>query len=284
MAVNNRAILNVCSSDRNTTIYPNDNSFRVALSAPLYSIVRAKLVSAEIPNTEYSVSTSNNKLYFYDSNVGGGTVVLIATVTPGSYTGATMAAALDTAIEGAVRADTGLSAGLSGLYAVTFDVDTMKLTITRSGGPTFTPITTSMIAGSPLAVVSLPTLGTVGGPNNILSAIGFESNEEDAAAATTGDAVVKLGGENFCYLCIPGLAAMTTTDGIPNIFAKLILDVPPGFICFDKFISNPIEFAHPMPILKELDVKFVKRNGSLYDFQGCAPSFAIEFEVNRKCP
>lgn len=87
---------------------------------------------------------------------------------------------------------------------------------------------------------------------------------------------INLQGEDYCFLTCPQLDTMLNTGSVKNIFARISLDQPPGYVCF-KFLSNPKHFnTIPLDKLSELDFSITNYNGSLYDFNDLDFSFTLE--------
>jgi hypothetical protein len=263
-----KTMLCIQSSDRNQTLYgdptassntltritrtyTNDNQF-TAYFPTLYNVRHVKLVSAEIPQTEYIISTanSNNTVAFTDTQ-GSHT----ATIPNGSYTGASLASALGTAMT--------LASGGAALYSVSFDEDTALLTITLSG-----------IAGEfTLLTSNGASFWYNGGFDNFVTGV----NSTSSSQILTGTGIVRLSGENFIYLCIAGLGRMKSTDGVANIFAKLMFAGDAGSIIFNTFVSEDVIYPAPgLTKLGSLDISMFKRNSVLYNFQRVPWSITLE--------
>lgn len=87
---------------------------------------------------------------------------------------------------------------------------------------------------------------------------------------------INLQGEDYCFLTCPQLDTMLNTGSVKNIFARISLDQPPGYVCF-KFLSNPKHFnTIPLDKLSDLDFSITNYNGSLYDFNDLDFSFTLE--------
>jgi hypothetical protein len=64
--------------------YPNSNSYTISLGKTYHDVVSARLVSLEIPNSDYPIrSNTNNKLYWND--IDDGDYLYSITVPPGTY-------------------------------------------------------------------------------------------------------------------------------------------------------------------------------------------------------
>lgn len=87
---------------------------------------------------------------------------------------------------------------------------------------------------------------------------------------------INLQGENYCFLTCPQLNTMLNTGKVTNIFSRLSLNKPPGYICFD-FLSNPKQFnTIPLTKLSTLDFSVVTYDNILFDFQDLDFSFCLE--------
>lgn len=87
---------------------------------------------------------------------------------------------------------------------------------------------------------------------------------------------INLQGEDYCFLTCPQLDTMLNTGNVKNIFARISLDQPPGYVCF-KFLSNPKHFnTIPLDKLTDLDFSITYYDGTLYDFNDLDFSFTLE--------
>ncbi len=87
---------------------------------------------------------------------------------------------------------------------------------------------------------------------------------------------INLQGEDYCFITCPQLDTMLNTGNVKNIFSRISLDQPPGYVCF-QYLSNPKQF-HTIPLdkLEELEFSVVYQNGTLYDFNDLDFSFTLE--------
>jgi hypothetical protein len=265
-----RTILSIHSTDRNSrfmggpsggsattqinNIFADDNSFKARFPT-IHQIKRIRLVSTEVPQTEYVISAENkNNMLDWSEETTPGTYSV--TIPDGNYTGTTLAekiAALMTASDS------------SQTYAGTFNQDTAQISITEGGGAQWTLLISS---GDNAA-------------SGIYYEAGFDSTTDvvsSAAGVVTSDAIVRLAGENFIYLCINGIGVLKTTDGVGSVFAKLLFAGDPGSIVFNTYVSQETYYAQALQKLGELDISFRKRDGSLYDFKKVPVSFTLEIE------
>ena len=87
---------------------------------------------------------------------------------------------------------------------------------------------------------------------------------------------INLQGEDYCFITCPQLNTMLNTGSVSNIFARISLDQPPGYVCF-KYLSNPKHFnIVPLDTLSELEFSIVNYNSSLYEFNDLDFSFTLE--------
>jgi hypothetical protein len=129
--------------------------FQIQLRRPL----RAKevaLLQANIPNTVYNVSSSNNLIRFNDGSAR------IATVAPGIYTAFSLKGAVETAF---------VASGTSLTFTFTYVPSTLKVTIAATG---------------PFSLSFLDTT------NSMANILGFEDSNTASAASHSGTKVVNL--------------------------------------------------------------------------------------------
>jgi|GEM_PF-3999804 len=230
------------------------------------NIVQMELLSAEIPNSEHTINVTNNLIEFKHANSGGFPLPLTATLTPGSYTGPEIANEINLQMNAAMGAAIGVEVN------VNFNSITKLLTITGVTGNIellFGPL-------NPDTLASNPSFG-----NAPTRQLGFLKVNTAAAASATSNSIIDLSGEDYIYMQITFPSNLTnviqTTNNIPNVFAKIILNVPPDTVSFYSYVSNPLKFKPSYPRIRRLGFKFVKHDGTLYDFNGRRHSFTIEY-------
>ena len=132
-------------------------------------IMAIKIISAEIPNVWDVINTNNNTLVYTYNGVA--TTITIAT---GTFTGAQIATALQTAISA-------VTAG----FTVTYDSTLLKFTFTQT------------VAALPWTV-SFPTI------NSLYSIVGFLAGSSQggtgAGTSTISSIVAQVNGPNYLYL------------------------------------------------------------------------------------
>ncbi len=89
---------------------------------------------------------------------------------------------------------------------------------------------------------------------------------------------VRLDGDNYAFMCIPGLNSdsITTTGPVRDIFAKIFITLNPGLMIFDAFDSSPIDFFKPVPRLDELRFTIRSPDDDIITFNGLDYSFGLE--------
>ena len=134
-------LLEVDSSQRDLTLYPNSNNYSVTINRPIYNVSNIKLVAARIPLTQWTIDEFNDT-FTYDIGAGDVTV----TLTKQDYiSGAALAAELATQLT---------AASITAVY----NTGTENITFTHGSG---TPFSFTMGTNSPAAVLGLlPTTVT----------------------------------------------------------------------------------------------------------------------------
>lgn len=89
---------------------------------------------------------------------------------------------------------------------------------------------------------------------------------------------VKLDGDNYAFMCIPGLNSdsIATSGKVRDIFSKLFITLNPGLVIFDAFDSSPLDFFTPVPKLDELRFTIRSPNDTVITFNGLDYSFGLE--------
>ena len=248
----NRHVICVDSRNRenfaNTT--PSNYEFRTPI---LQNVKQVRLITAEIPNTEYIFNATNNIIDFNDI---AGLGIVSATITPGTYTANNLANEINTQMNAA------LGVGMGIIFTVTYLTDQQHFQIDRVDGNTFTLL---WATGANTLVNAHYELGF----ENTDSAIGITSDESDL--------VVKLSGENFVYLCLKDMGTLFTGENnVQDAFAKIIFNVPPRAYSFDSFSENARIYSTPLARIDRLYIKFNKYDGVQYDFNTVEHSFSLE--------
>lgn len=254
-----RYVLAVDSRNRIDPAYTTPSQYKISFP-PLKNVKMARLLSTEVPNSEYVLHSRNCLLYLWD---GLNTTEHKITLTPGTYTATEMANELNKQLNAALNAPFGA------IFQVTYMTMTVKFRIDRVDGQRF-------------------ELRFAQRDNTAATVLGFDSKADALAVQYTNAAgvvcfytqsttVANLAGENFIYLCIKGMPTLNTTELVQDVFAKIILNVPARATCFDSFVSNAFIYPQPQGFLSQLDISFVRHDGQLFDFNTIEHSFTMEF-------
>jgi hypothetical protein len=79
----------------------------------------------------------------------------------------------------------------------------------------------------------------------------------------------------YMYMYLNDFEGVISNTNLPNPFAKIILSGNSGEVMFDTFINSPLEFDIPIPILNELNIKFLYQDGSKPTFLTFNHSFTL---------
>ncbi len=248
-----RIVLTVDSRSRDNLATTTASDYYIHFPA-MRQVISANLIGVEIPNSQYVINATNNSIDFND--VGGGTGIHTATVTPGSYSALTLATEIDLEMNAAL----GLAPGTN--FTVTYLTSLQKMRITRILNGNFS-----------LLWFTGPNAAT-----SLAKKLGFTSDKINVASATS-DQIINLAGENFVFLTIEKFGSIRSTETIQDIFGKIVWNIPPKFICYQGFVANPILFPEPINNLDRFHVRFRQQDGSLYDFNGIDHSFSVEFYI-----
>lgn len=94
-----------------------------------------------------------------------------------------------------------------------------------------------------------------------------------------------LAGDNYVYLTSPQLESLSTTSTVKGVFAKLLLDAPPGAILFNSFVTSAKVFDEaPLPVLEYFDLNVIDLNGSYFDFNNIDWSASFEITYASQTP
>jgi hypothetical protein len=89
--------------------------------------------------------------------------------------------------------------------------------------------------------------------------------------------LLNFNGENYIFLTINYIFKDSIdTNGIINIFAKLLLSGNLDYVIYNDFIQIGEEFLEPINSLSEIEFSFYTVDGNLFDFNNINVSFTIE--------
>jgi hypothetical protein len=114
---------------------------------------------------------------------------------------------------------------------------------------------------------------------SISSAIhGFSGSHSNTDADGNILKPLSLAGENYVFLCIAGLGNVVNTGTVDNIFAKILLNRPPGEILFNSYVPGPgaVFDDGPLPEITSLSILMKTHADAPFIFHGTDFSFTLE--------
>ena len=251
-----RSVLAIDSRSRENADLTTPSKYRINFP-PIRNVKMIRLLSTEIPNSEYTINDHNHMLFLWDSVTNTEHDV---TLSNGSYTATEIANELNKQLNAALGVPFGT------IFQVTVMPMTSKLRIERVDKPKTFQLRFSGKTGT-----AAEPLGFDPKSDSVMVVDAFSGNQY-----TQSNSVVNLSGENFVFLCIKGLPTVTTTERINDVFAKIIYNVGPANIAFDSFVSNAFIYPEPQAQISQLEVSFVRSDGFLVDFNDSDHSFTLE--------
>jgi len=197
--------------------------------------VSVSVESFQMFSLQYPIRSPYNALMFMEN--GSSTVVTVS-VTPGSYSGSSLAAALQTQI----------NAYASNTYTVTFNITYQTISIA-------TPI--------PNTIAILP----YSSGSTLNNAIGFTSNHTNFLSAQTSDAVVNIAGELYCDVELRNFPnGNVISSYVSNsIFHRIPVDVGYGsLISFQNTLTNSSTVVSN-EMLQQIQIRILNPDKSVYE-------------------
>lgn len=177
---NQRTLINIDSRDRDKTIYPFHNHYKVSLGRPFYNVKKIIMRSSEFPNTEQLIrdtplNKANNKIYWRNA---GTSTIYTASIPPGNYRPSSLQTQIQVSMNQVRRiipSEDPLDADTFTFHEFTVSIDTVSdicsfssLSSRQVAGPFFTT------AGSSAIIVKIDSHGFLDGQLiNISGAISF---------------------------------------------------------------------------------------------------------------
>jgi len=94
---------------------------------------------------------------------------------------------------------------------------------------------------------------------------------------TISNTLLNFNGDNYIFLTINYIFKDSIdTNGIKNIFAKLLLSGNLDYVIYNDFIQIGEDFLEPIGSLSEIEFSFYTVDGNLFDFNNINVSFTIE--------
>lgn len=269
------------SENRDTSLYPNGNSYTLHLTTPIKHVKRVELLHASIPNTLFNLTDGTGVIGLSNAITPHTTQPLLTyfSIPKGFYS----APAIANEISNAVSNNTNISMAYivaEGKFMFSRDDDTpftlwsntaeLSHLLGFNSSNTQTLINSSNVAVStgldiPLYSDNLQYVGKDFiksdhvanlAPNEgvFLDILEFRSNSNEDAVALDGGQLGTYSGQN-----------------ISRSFGLIPMDVSSGAIKrFDKNSDYDfaIDYPHPIDSLSRLTVRWVDKNGQLLDFNG----------------
>jgi hypothetical protein len=108
---------------------------------------------------------------------------------------------------------------------------------------------------------------------------GMDYKQTNTIDGETLNKSVSLEGENYVFMVVPTLneGTLTSSSGLENIFAKILLSEPPNTLMFNTFLSNAKVYEEtPLSSLNELEFMIKNNDGTMYNFNEIDYSFSLE--------
>ena len=284
----------VSSFNRDTTLFPNGNSYTLFLSESIKKIKKVELVFASIPNTILNLTNGSNVIAFSNANVKQVDLANLTTFSlPIGFYGAS---GLATEITNATSNNTGMT--------VSYLQNEGKFLFSRSiaaDGPFTMYIATAEMA----ALLGFPAsaAGTLLQSSNVATEtdLNLPLYSDNTAYRGTefikSQIVVSMNPAEGVFLDIPELRTICNTnadklvgsDGtssgqnISRSFGLIPMDVVSGSVKRFKKSSDydiVVEFPYPIQSLDRLTINWVDIYGQLINFNGLnANSCLLRFHV-----
>ena len=268
----------VSSENRDKTLFPYGNSYVLHLTTPVKQIMRAELVHASVPNTQYNITNGSNIITL--SNTIGSDVTF--SIPEGFYGGTSLATELTNAVSNSTAITVSyLQNEGKFLFARTGNTFTLSTTIPDIlGHPPSDSSNVSVQVGPVIPLYSdntryrgkefIKSSRVANLPPN--EGIFLDVSElrsvfnEDAKASTTQNFY---SGQNMSRSF--GLIPMDVVSGNVKRFKKM------------NDFNLTIDYKYPIQKLDRLTVRYVDRNGQLINFNGAEDnSFILRLHTLRK--
>lgn len=229
-------ILVLDSRDRINKQITESNSCTLRIEPAIGGFDKIELLSFSVPNIQYNIDNSNNKVYFTD-----GVTDWTATLTSAAYNYITLPIALKDVMD-----------TISGLtFTVTYDESTFKITIAVSSG----------------------TFGFTFGTNTTDSAaavLGFFEADTALAASHTSDNSLNLSLPPYFYIYSPELGRHVSSSGRDD-FGTWIVPNPGNsgdIVNFTMFSQYQLLESFQHTSLSSVSFMLKNRGGELLDVRG----------------
>jgi hypothetical protein len=272
-----RHFINIDSRQRSINKYPNSNNFVIDLVDKYYNVIYCKLLTAEVPNTDFNINEYNNRITLVDNGVTYNLALPI-----GDYDDARLLTELATLFN---------TSGASNTY--TFTLVDQRLRISATGG--VLPFQLLFATGPYSDRIADAGYGTTMVVRGTDARIVMGFNIEDYTSGP-GDPSILLSPNKIDINCPSYIMLdlgrdfmkVEAIDGVTrDKFYKIQLDVPCNdrvFLTENKAEKRVKVFDPPIPVVNKLNVKYYTYYGPLFNFRGYENSFTLEIGtlVNQK--
>lgn len=232
---------------------------------------------------QYVVISGTNSVPDVSTNVFGDSKYYVNVIDPYSFT-------IDTGFNLTVN-------GTSGLIGRELKISTHGVMASSPGGDSFAGIPLTSVNGKYhkidriineneylITLIDFATKTYSGGGNQITVSSerhgfrNFQSNTYTGEETGKLYRSISLEGENFIFLISNNLQTVYSpgNEKIGDIFAKILLNEPPGLMMFDSFISAPKDFSPPLAVFKDIEIYMKRRDGYLFNFNNINYSISLE--------
>ena len=279
----------------------NPNEYIFPLNEVLNNVKSVRLLSSEIPNTIRSVFFGNNFILLdvRDRKTGKhipvkfGDPFFLFQIPEGNYSLAELARTMENITNREIQER---SVGMyENLFSINFDINTgfFEIMINDPPGEDFVFHWKFFFDRSNLFRMLFYMLGfrlpwriNPDGSDRYTKVFNNLSNLGDEPFVLGNTELrniapfraIDLFPETYIYLIIQGTSTVKDINESFDIFAKVQLNVPPGQVAYNTFISNPVVFLeNPLRQIDQLKISWVDYQGNPVDFNFRNHSFAIEF-------
>lgn len=275
----------VSSENRDTTLYPDGNSYVLHINTPIKEIRRVELLHASVPNTLYNVTNGSNVFGIQATADNQGDAYIYFSIPEGFYSGSGLATEITNAV--------------NNLTNVTVNY------LSNEGKFLFSRPTAS--SGTFSLIINTTEMQDVLG-------LSSETNSSNVAAETSGEitlysnntrydgkefikssTIVNLHPNEGIFLDILELRTPYTEDAkdldnsgqsMRRSFGLIPMDANGGNIKRFKKTTDydlVIDYTYPIQKLDRLTVNWVDRNGQIVNFNGANDnSFMLRFHTLRR--
>lgn len=246
---------------RNRTAYPNPHTFSLELENPFTNVYAVRVVSASIPNTQYLINNTNNRIHFREFN---------SQETSGTYTTASLTNGNYSITDLLTHIQTQMNAVSTSTITLSVNNTTRKITITSDGSGVerfdlvFTLGNEIMADGSTSPVYIDKTVGPI---------LGFYPSNRTGALTYTSNGLYNLYPFYYCLLKIDQLHNFM---GVRNTSINGSLTEIPltssafEYTTFSGMSDNLAVHILKLPInrLEKLTFRLLNYDGSSFDTNG----------------